>query len=262
MPSDSAPINLTNHFLIAMPAMADPHFARSLTFICEHNDRGALGIVSAQKPPAYLDPNPELFQWGNVPYNETAKGFGFKAHQKATDALKAAAAAGLSVKAEVVSSFANKPELTLAAGTVPENGQFVTTLAVPDNARRGDVFHLQALTQQDGQTLWSRGLSYRVQVEPPSGQRKTVSLAVTPDGRRAFVADALSGVVTLVDAVNDQKLLDLPVTLPAGTVPQASRRTADEGKVVVGLQVVEQVPEETGIQRFACCTGQQFTQPR
>src|SRR3970040_1777282 len=28
-----------------MPAMADPHFARSLTFICEHNDQGALGIV-------------------------------------------------------------------------------------------------------------------------------------------------------------------------------------------------------------------------
>jgi len=38
-------MNLTHHFLIAMPAMADPHFARSLTFICEHNDRGALGIV-------------------------------------------------------------------------------------------------------------------------------------------------------------------------------------------------------------------------
>ena len=38
-------VNLTQHFLIAMPAMADPHFAKSLTFICEHNDQGALGIV-------------------------------------------------------------------------------------------------------------------------------------------------------------------------------------------------------------------------
>ena len=37
--------NFTRHFLIAMPAMADPHFSRSLTFICEHNERGALGIV-------------------------------------------------------------------------------------------------------------------------------------------------------------------------------------------------------------------------
>lgn len=38
-------VNLTNHFLIAMPSMADPHFAKSLTFICEHNDQGALGVV-------------------------------------------------------------------------------------------------------------------------------------------------------------------------------------------------------------------------
>ena len=38
-------INLTQHFLIAMPSMVDPHFAKTLTFICEHNDQGALGIV-------------------------------------------------------------------------------------------------------------------------------------------------------------------------------------------------------------------------
>lgn len=38
-------MNLTNHFLIAMPAMADPYFAKTLTFICEHNDQGALGLV-------------------------------------------------------------------------------------------------------------------------------------------------------------------------------------------------------------------------
>jgi len=38
-------INLTHHFLIAMPSMADPYFARTLTYICEHNDQGALGLV-------------------------------------------------------------------------------------------------------------------------------------------------------------------------------------------------------------------------
>ena len=38
-------INLTSHFLIAMPAMSDPNFSRTLTFVCEHNQRGALGIV-------------------------------------------------------------------------------------------------------------------------------------------------------------------------------------------------------------------------
>ena len=38
-------VNLTHHFLIAMPNMVDPNFSRTLTFICEHNDQGALGIV-------------------------------------------------------------------------------------------------------------------------------------------------------------------------------------------------------------------------
>jgi putative transcriptional regulator len=38
-------IDLTHHFLIAMPSMADPNFSRTLTYICEHNDQGALGLV-------------------------------------------------------------------------------------------------------------------------------------------------------------------------------------------------------------------------
>jgi putative transcriptional regulator len=38
-------IDLTNHFLIAMPNMVDPYFARTLTYVCEHNDQGALGLV-------------------------------------------------------------------------------------------------------------------------------------------------------------------------------------------------------------------------
>jgi len=38
-------VSLANHFLIAMPAMTDPNFAHTLTFICEHNAEGALGII-------------------------------------------------------------------------------------------------------------------------------------------------------------------------------------------------------------------------
>jgi putative transcriptional regulator len=38
-------IDLTHHFLIAMPNMVDPYFAKSLTYICEHTDQGALGVV-------------------------------------------------------------------------------------------------------------------------------------------------------------------------------------------------------------------------
>jgi len=37
--------SLTNHFLIAMPGLQDPNFSRTVTYICEHTERGAMGIV-------------------------------------------------------------------------------------------------------------------------------------------------------------------------------------------------------------------------
>ena len=45
MPADEPSINLTNHFLIAMPQMNDEAFARSVVYLCEHSPRGALGLV-------------------------------------------------------------------------------------------------------------------------------------------------------------------------------------------------------------------------
>jgi putative transcriptional regulator len=45
MADDFASINLTHHFLIAMPGLEDDSFARSVIYLCEHNERGALGLV-------------------------------------------------------------------------------------------------------------------------------------------------------------------------------------------------------------------------
>ncbi len=36
---------LTNQFLIAMPGLEDPNFFHSVTYICEHNEEGAMGLV-------------------------------------------------------------------------------------------------------------------------------------------------------------------------------------------------------------------------
>lgn len=41
----STPPSLRNHFLIAMPGMDDPNFSHTVTYICEHNEDGAMGIV-------------------------------------------------------------------------------------------------------------------------------------------------------------------------------------------------------------------------
>lgn len=45
MPAESVPINLTHHFLIAMPGLEDESFSRSVVYLCEHNERGALGLI-------------------------------------------------------------------------------------------------------------------------------------------------------------------------------------------------------------------------
>jgi putative transcriptional regulator len=38
-------VNFTNQFLIAMPNMEDPNFYHSVTYICEHTEKGALGLT-------------------------------------------------------------------------------------------------------------------------------------------------------------------------------------------------------------------------
>lgn len=38
-------ICLTNHFLIAMPQLHDPNFFHSVTYICQHDGDGAMGVM-------------------------------------------------------------------------------------------------------------------------------------------------------------------------------------------------------------------------
>ena len=64
MAADSDSINLTNHFLIAMPSLSDELFGRSVVFMCEHSERGALGLV-INKPSDIL--MPRLFEKVDLP---------------------------------------------------------------------------------------------------------------------------------------------------------------------------------------------------
>ncbi|MXP67721.1 YqgE/AlgH family protein [Pantoea sp. Aalb] len=38
-------MNLQHNFLIAMPSLQDPLFKRSVIYICEHNEKGAMGLI-------------------------------------------------------------------------------------------------------------------------------------------------------------------------------------------------------------------------
>jgi len=48
-------VSLTNHFLIAMPQLDDPNFFHSVTYICQHDQQGAMGIIINQPLDMKLD---------------------------------------------------------------------------------------------------------------------------------------------------------------------------------------------------------------
>ncbi len=41
-------MDFSNHFLIAMPALADPHFSATVTYVINHDSDGAMGVVINQ----------------------------------------------------------------------------------------------------------------------------------------------------------------------------------------------------------------------
>ena len=50
---------LTNQLLIAMPTMDDPNFAQTVALICDHNARGALGLILNKPLPMRMS---EIFE--------------------------------------------------------------------------------------------------------------------------------------------------------------------------------------------------------
>lgn len=48
-------VSLADHFLIAMPSLADPHFVRGVTLICQHDESGAMGLVLNHRSEYNLD---------------------------------------------------------------------------------------------------------------------------------------------------------------------------------------------------------------
>jgi putative transcriptional regulator len=60
---------LNNQLLVAMPTLADPNFAQTVTLICEHTAKGALGIVLNRPLPMLLG---EVFDQLSLPATDSA----------------------------------------------------------------------------------------------------------------------------------------------------------------------------------------------
>lgn len=62
-------LQLANQLLIAMPTLADPNFSQTVALICEHTDKGALGIVLNRPVGMALG---EVFDQLHLPGNDVA----------------------------------------------------------------------------------------------------------------------------------------------------------------------------------------------
>ena len=117
--------NLTNHFLIAMPNVADPNVAKTLAYMRQHDDKGALGIVVNRPGEMTLgtllgkaDISIENDQWKSVPIYEggpVQTDRGFVLHQPIgawQSTLAVNDVAGLTTSRDVL--------LSMVAGNGPE----------------------------------------------------------------------------------------------------------------------------------------------
>jgi putative transcriptional regulator len=61
--------SLAGYFLIAMPSMGDPNFERGITFICQHSEDGAMGLMVNRRSDFNLG---DVLKQMNMPCERTA----------------------------------------------------------------------------------------------------------------------------------------------------------------------------------------------
>jgi DNA-binding beta-propeller fold protein YncE/mono/diheme cytochrome c family protein len=106
---------------------------------------------------------------------------------------------------------------SIGSGTFDASGKF--SHQITTSAELGKMFYVQAVAQLNSQNRMSNAVVYRIEASLPEGPRETAAIATTPDGRRAYVGHKTGGIVTVLDAVNNTKLTELPITAVARGVP-------------------------------------------
>ena len=123
-------LNLTHQLLIAAPLMPDPNFSRTVTYMLEHNEEGAVGLIINRPSPQCLQ---HLFSHVNIDCHDQSiaerhyqlggpvsleQGFIlFRPYSGQSGTVQAGADIGLSCSHELLSSIAH--------GDGPENAQII-----------------------------------------------------------------------------------------------------------------------------------------
>lgn len=98
-----------------------------------------------------------------------------------------------------------------AQGTLPQSGEATIVLPLSDNpGLAGTPLHFQAAGALAGSKGTSNGITTRLSTQPPSGTRNPEAIVVTPNGRKAYVAHEEDGTISVIDALSDLKVDDIP----------------------------------------------------
>jgi putative transcriptional regulator len=161
-PNDTPSFDLTAHFLIAMPGMEDETFSKSVVYLCEHSDRGALGIVINKPTELTL---PKLFAKVDLPLERsdlqdtlvfgggplhTERGFVLHEKQVATAVTFA------DMKDVPLSVPCSEPAESMEPAPVRElslEQQLLEALNEEAERAQADTFYASSLTIADGMEL-------------------------------------------------------------------------------------------------------------
>ncbi len=102
--------------------------------------------------------------------------------------------------------------VVLLSGAMPGTGQLDLPIVMPTlPGADGVLFYLQGAVKLGPDTGLSNGLTFRIEETAPAGPRRSVGVAVTPDGTKAYVTQELDDALTILDAVSDTVLGNIPV---------------------------------------------------
>ncbi len=215
-------------FLIALPKVASmqrPSFRLLLGFALPVLATSAAG--QAFSPPLSLavdDPFPAIGSPVQLALTGPSGAF-FFVHGSATPVELPLGSLGILV-------IDTSTDILLASGVLDGSGGGSGTVPVPPSpALDGLLFHLQGIGVSGADLGLSNGVPIRIGLAPKSGPRNPESIAVTPDGAKAYVAHRADGSVSVIDVASETLLYDRPVgPVPAGEGFPARVRIDPEGR--------------------------------
>lgn len=173
----------------------------------------AAGASAQTLPTVSVGPSPFALRGGTLNFTVTAPAGSTVQLQGSTQPDE------VSLGSAGIQFLRDGTQTVISTARVPSSGVLTVNLNIPTTAPQGVPNHVQVRQRVGTSWIYGNSVVYRVEPAAPSGPREPTAVAVTPDGRRAYVAHNDGGVVTVLDAQADRVIAELPVTVSTDGMP-------------------------------------------